>query len=154
MRTKYQMSKLIEKYYLAWVNGPTLLEHPSDRDRFFSFVKACIRYSRQKVHETWLRYFLERDLPRYADEQYREHLILEVIILFQAILDFNEVSFPDPILEMRAPYAVMLALKRYYRTDRNGNKKPAYSKDEIEKILTDNFGSSWEEDYRRKYGLP
>jgi len=145
------MPKLIEKYYLAWVNGPTLLEHPSDRDKFFRFVKACMRYSRQKVHETWLRYFLERDLPkRYADEQYREGLILKVIILFQDILDFNKVSFPDPLLEMRSPYAVMGALKRFYRVDRNGNERPAYSKDEIEKILTDNFGSSWREDYGRK----
>ena len=154
MGTKYQMPKLIKRYYLAWVNGPTLLEHPLDRDRFFRFVKACIRYSRQEVHEAWLRYFLEKDLQkRYTNEQYREQLIIEVIILFQAILDFNKVSFPNPILEMRNPYSVMMALESYYYTDKNGNKRPAYSRDEIEKILTDNFGSSWEEDYRRKYGL-
>lgn len=62
MGTEYRMPKLIEKYYLAWVNGPTLLEHALDKDRFLRFVKACIRYSRQALHEGWLRYFLERDL--------------------------------------------------------------------------------------------
>ena len=155
MEAKYRMPKLIEKYYLVWVNGPTLLEHPLDRDRFFRFVKACIRYSRQELHEGWLRYFLERDLQkRYTNEQYREQLISEVVILFQHILDFNKVGFPDPVLEMRNPYLVKMALERYYYTDRNGIRKPAYPKDKIEKILTDNFGPSWEENYRRKYGLP
>jgi len=135
------MPKLIEKYYLAWVNGPALLEHPLDKDRFFRFVKACISYSRQTLHEGWLRYFLERDLQkRYANEEYRERIIIEAVILFKAILDFNKVSL-DPILEMRNPYAVKTALERYNYTDKNGNKRPLYSRDEIEKILRDNFGA-------------
>lgn len=152
---KFRMSKLIEKYYLVWINGPTLLEHPLDRDRFFRFVKACIRYSRQELHEGWLRYFLERDLQkRYTNAQYREELITEAVILFQHILDFNKVTFPDPVLEMRNPYAVKLQLQRYYYTDKDGKRRPTYSEDEIEKILKDNFGASWEENYRKKLGLP
>ncbi len=152
--TKYQMPKLIEKYYLVWVNGPTLLEHPLDKDRFFRFVKACIKYSRRALREGWLRYFLERDLQRrYANDKYREQLIVETVILFQNILDFNKVSFPDHILEMRNPCTVKMALECYYYTDKNGNKRPLHSRDEIEKILRDNFGAFWEEDYRRKYGL-
>ena len=154
MVAKYRMPKLIEKYYLVWINGPTLLEHPLCRDRFLRFVKACIRYSRQELHEGWLRYFLERDLPkRYTNAQYREELITELVILFQHILDFNKVSFPDPVLEMRNPYSVKMVLGRYYYTDKDGNRRRVYSENKIEKILTDNFGLSWEEDYRRKYGL-
>ena len=127
--TKYRMPKLIEKYYLAWVNGPTLLEHPLDKDRFFRFVKACITYSRQALHEGWLRYFLERDLQRrYPNEKYREQIIIETVILFKDILDFNKVSF-DPILEMRNPYAVKTALECYYYTDKNGNRRPLHSRD-------------------------
>jgi len=149
------MPRLIEKYYLAWLNGATLLEHPLDRDRFFRFIKACIRYSRQGLHEGWLRYFLERDLcERYTDSEYREKIISEVIIVFQHVLDFNKVSFPDPVLEMRNPYLVKMTLERYYYTGRNGSRRPVYSADEVERILRDNFGSSWKENYRRKYGLP
>ena len=94
---KYRMPKLIGKYYLVWINGPTLLEHPLDRDRFHRFVKACIRYSRRELDEGWLRYFLERDLQkRYSNAQYREELITEAVVLFRLILDFNRASFPDP----------------------------------------------------------
>lgn len=150
VRAEYRMPELIRKYYLAWVNGPTLLEHPLDKDRFFRFVKACIRYSRQQRHGGWLRYFLENDLQkRYTNGQYSHEYVSEIIILFERLLDFNKVSFPEPVLEMRNPYEVKLRLQSYYFS----NGRAVYTTDEIERILRDNFGSSWEKDYRRKYGL-
>jgi hypothetical protein len=148
------MSKLIEKYYRRWINGAALLEHILDRERFYSFVKACIRYSRQDIHAGWLRYLLERDLPkRYNNKQYCDEIIQEIVILFEHLLDFNKTYFPDHVLEMRNPYSVLLRLSMYRYTDKDGKKKPYYSDEEIEKILRDNFGPSWEEDYRRKYGI-
>lgn len=142
---EYRMSKLVEKYYLAWVKGPTLLEHSLDRDRFYCFVKACMRYSRTKLHGGWLRYFLEKELPAtyptpILGRDFRGELISEVVILFERILAFNKASFPNHALEMRNPYAVMGQL-RYH------NRPPG----EIEEILVDNFGPSWREDYRKKY---
>ena len=153
--TGYRMPKLVEKYYSVWINGPALLGHPLDNGRFYKFVKACLRYSRKRVHEEWLRYFLERDLKeRYTNEQYRDELISELMILFQHILDFNRVSFPDHVLEMRNPYLVKMELERYHYIDENGSEKSLHSDSQIERILADNFGASWREDYRRKIGLP
>lgn len=152
MRTKYYMHKLIKKYYRVWINGPALMEHNLDRDRFYRFVKACTRYSRhwnakQKIDVEWLRYFLERDLPkRYKNKQYRDEIIKEILTLFGDILDFNRTLFPDHLLEMRDPYSVMGQLRTQIYIDKEGNKKPVYSDDEIEKILRDNFGPSWRED--------
>ena len=154
MDSEYRMPKLIEKYYRMWANGPTLLEHPSDRDRFYGFVKACIRYSRRRLHGAWLRYFLERDFQkRGPDTEQIDQLISEVVILFEHILDFNKAEFPDHVLEMRNPYTVKLGLGSYLHDDGKGGVRPRYSEKEIERILRDNFGASWEKDYRRRLGL-
>jgi hypothetical protein len=157
MKTNYYMHELIEKYYRVWINGPTLMEHSLDRDRFYRFVKACIRYSKhwnakQDIHGSWLRYFLERDLPkRYTNKQFREKIIREIVILFEDILDFNKTLFPDHILEMRDPYSVMGQLRMQAHIDKDSNRRPIYSDNEIEKILADNFGPSWREGYQRKH---
>lgn len=154
METKYYMHELIEKYYRAWVNGPTLLDHYLDRDRFFRFIKACIRYSRhwnakQRIYGGWLEYFLERDLPkRYNDKQRCEEIIQEIIILFENILAFSKARFPDHVLEMRDPYLVSLELGSFRYTDKDGKEKRAYSHEEIEEILIKNFGPTWRKDWR------
>lgn len=150
MMAKYRMSNLVRKYYSARLSGGTLFEHPLDRDRFFRFVKACITYSRQELHGEWLRYFLERGLQeRYPDERSREQVVIEAVILFEHILNFNKVSFPSPVLEMRNPYLVSRALG-----SKSTGGRRLYSEEDIERILRENFGESWREDYRRRHGLP
>ena len=153
-KANHKMPELIEKYYKGWIKWPTLLQAHPDRERFYRFVKACIRYSRRNIDTGWLRYFLERDLAKRYSEQYRDEIIAEILILFERILDFNKTSFPDHILEMKNPYAIYGVLRRYGYVDKDGKEKPYYSDAKIEKILRDNFGPSWREDYRRKHGLP
>jgi len=141
----------VRKYYSAWLRGAALFEHPLDRDRFYRFVKACTTYSRQELHGEWLRYFLEIDLQkRYPDERSREQVVIEAVVLFEHILNFNKVSFPDPVLEMGNPYSVSLALQSYTYAD----GRRLHSEEDIERILRENFGESWREDYRRRHGLP
>lgn len=147
-----KMSSLIEKYYLRWVNGPDLFSHPNDCNRFHQFVKACLRYSRRKgdLCGPWLRYFLDRDLrERIVDDQAREEVISEAAILFEHLIDFSNVSFPDHVLEMRNPYLVKLSLEGWVYPD----GRPVYPQEKIETILAENFGESWREDYLKKIGL-
>ena len=132
------MPKLIEKYYRAWINGRTLLEDYADRERFYKFIKACRRYARQNIDVEWLRYFLERDICKCYNEQYRDESIHKILVLFFHILEFNKTIFPDDIIEMKKPYLVYGSLRSY-----------GYSDDETDKILRDTFGPSW----REKYGL-
>ena len=40
-----QVQGLIKEYYDKWINGPTLLDHKLDRERFYRFVKACVNYA-------------------------------------------------------------------------------------------------------------
>ena len=135
-KKNYYMPELIEKYYKGWINGPTLLEDRLDRDRLYRFVKACIRYSRRHIDTGWLRHFLKRDLAKRYSEQYRDEIIMEILILFEHIINFNKTSFPDHIFEMRNPYAVYGDLRGH-----------GCSENETEKILRDNFGSSWRKDW-------
>ena len=147
-----EMSSLIERYYLRWVNGPDLLGHPLDCNRFCQFVKSCLRYSRRKrdLSGSWLGYFLDRDFrQRIVDDQAREEVISEAAILFEHLIDFSKVSFPDHVLEMRNPYLVKLSLEGWVYPD----GRPVYPQEKIERILAENFGESWREDYLKKIGL-
>jgi len=147
-----KMSSLIEKYYLRWVKGPDLFSHPNDCNRFYQFVKACLRYSRRKsdLCGPWLQYFLDRDLrERIVNLQAREEVILEATILFEHLIDFSKVSFPDHVLEMRNPYKVKAQLEGLFYSD----DRPVYPQEKIERILAEKFGESWREDYLKKIGL-
>ena len=148
LKSKYKMSKLIEKYYKTWVNGPALLGDINDNERFYRFIKACIHYSKRNINEVWLRHFLERDVKGEPGNKYSDKKIQEITILFQRILDFHATTFPDHVLEMTNPYLVSLQLHRL-----RGIDKPYLPEEEIEKRITDNFGANWRDDYKKKFGL-
>jgi len=143
------MPPLIEKYYRRWINSPTLFG-PHDIEWFYRFVKASIRYGRCRRDGQWLRYFLEKDLPlKYPDTEYVEKQIKEAVTLFDHFIDYRSTSFPNDLLEMRDPYAVKLELLRI----RNADESPKYSREQVESILAQNFGTDWETKWREKYGL-
>jgi len=146
---KMKMHHLVEKYYSNWLGSTTLLGHPDDRERFYRFVKAYCRYTRKPRNGQWLRYFLERDmLNRYPDKEYTENKIIEIVSLFDYLIDFFKVDFPKPILEMHDPYKVMSEMQRKERGD--GSK--FFSEEEIKATIERNFGKDWKKRYllRRK----
>lgn len=92
--SKYKMSPRIVTYYRHWINSPTLFNHPCDRERFYKFVKACIRFSRKKLVGQWLRYFLEKDLPyKFKDKDFIETEIQKAVSLFHTLIEFSETPF-------------------------------------------------------------
>lgn len=136
---KYRMSPLIRKYYQSWLNGPTLFDHPNDEERFYRFTKACLKYGRKHYDGQWLRYFLRQaPLEKYGDD-YREYLIKEAVSLFDRLMDFGRVSFPNHSVEMRNPHLVANQLRTILKRDRS----PVYSEEEITNILDNNFGTGW-----------
>ena len=154
MKTKYYMHELIEKYYKRWINSPTLIGHINDRERFYQFVKACVRYSKhwnakQDIHTSWLRHFLEEDLRERYNEQYLDEIIHKIVSIFEHILEFSETSFPDHYVEMKNPILVHLTLRSWIHVDVDGTRKQYYTDEEIERIMAENFGPNW----RIKYGL-
>jgi hypothetical protein len=58
--------------------------------------------------------------------------------------------FPDPLIEMRNPYAVSLRLFSIQVSDKKGNLRPFYTEEKIEKILAKNFGPDWRERWRQR----
>ena len=129
------MSRLVEKYYRSWINGPTLFDHPNDRDRFYRFVKATMRYARSQPNGQWLRHFLEKDLSSKYDKRYVESEIQMAVSLFDNLIDYHRVEFPDPLIEMRDPYLVEDALRRLKKHDGTD----IYSDKHIQNLLQRNF---------------
>lgn len=144
------MSPLIKKYYKRWINSPTLFG-PSDVVCFYRFVKACIRYCRIRRDGQWLRSYLEKDLPKkYANREYVEENIRQAVSLFDHFMWYHYyTTFPQPLLEMRQPFAVRTELQSILKAD--GTEK--YSNEEIDDILENNFGPNWKAKCRAKYGL-
>lgn len=147
--SKRRMSPLIEKYYKAWIDGPTLFNHPNDEERFYRFVKACVRYGRKRRNGQWLRHFLEEDLRDKYDAEYTEQQIQNAVSLFDHLVDYENVSFPDHVLEMRDPYEVEAQLERIQK---NGGF-PALSEEAVNRILEKNFGSQWKKLWKQKVGI-
>jgi len=88
------MSKIVSRYYWAWIHGATLLKNFSDEQRFYRFVKACRKYSRTRIDGTWLRHHLEKDLPaKIKDPEHLQKLTQKAIYLFDAIMDYEKTEF-------------------------------------------------------------
>ncbi|TAK57162.1 MAG: hypothetical protein EPO24_10205 [Bacteroidetes bacterium] len=135
------MSSIIEKYYQKWINTPKILYHPQDIQQFYKFVKACLKYKRKHLDGHWLRKKLEKDLVKlFGDNDYTRQLIQDAVNLFQHLIDFQNTSFPDVMLEMREPYKVSM----YMRGLRDQNGKPCYTYEQVESALIENFGTDWQ----------
>lgn len=133
-----KMSPIVKKYYSAWIlNSPTFLGHPLDEERFFRFIKSCIRYSRSRIDGQWLRGFLEVDLENQIPTlDSREHIIRKAVSVFDTIIDYEKTRFPDHEVEMKNPYLVKSQLQSWERRD----GKRFYSEEKIQSILIKNFG--------------
>ena len=136
---KKKMSRIVSKYYYAWINGTILFGDFSDEQRFYRFVKSCIRYCRSRVNGYWLRGYLEKDLPgKFYDTEYREQVIQKAVSLFDHIVDCENTPFPDHLVEMTNPALVKMQLRSFETFD----GKRYYSDEQMDEIVTKNFGDS------------
>ncbi len=125
----------MRRYYDHWLATPTLLENPRDTDKFYQFVKACVRLARIPRSGAWLRPSLVRDLQgRYAEE-HLEWLISEAVCIFDHIADYERVTFPDPMVEMKNPVSVTIAMRSIRRADGT----PFYTEQEISNFISEHF---------------
>ena len=146
---KQHMPQLIEKYYRAWINSSTLFSHPNDEQKFYQFVKACLRYGRKRRNGQWLKYFLEKDLKeKYVDDYYEEQL-QNAILLFDHFMEYERTKFPNHVLEMRNPYLVKQELVSIVKSDGTSY----YSQEAIDKILIKYFGPNWEIEWQENAGI-
>ena len=99
MAENYMGDKNVRNYYDKWISGPTLLDHPMDRERFYKFVKACVGYAghgnlRRKLSTSILSSHLFDDLhSKYSEKDYDE-IKHKIIALFEELLDYEDTAFP------------------------------------------------------------
>ncbi len=98
MAEHYMDDEVVKKYYTAWINSPTLLDHPMDTERFFRFVKACVAYAGHgnllgKLDTSILRLHLEDLHSKYSEEAY-DDITHRIIVLFESILEYEDTDLP------------------------------------------------------------
>ena len=135
MTQKLPMTNLMRKYYRQWLRTPTLLDNPRDCDKLYQFIRACIHYGRKRRSGGWLRPFLEKDLAgRFIPEE-SDRLIREAVSIFDHIGEYESVTFPDPMVEMKTPVSVKVAMRSVIR----GDGKRFYSDEEIQEYIQEHF---------------
>ncbi|MBN2308251.1 MAG: hypothetical protein JXR94_04730 [Candidatus Hydrogenedentes bacterium] len=135
MSERLRMTPLMHKYYTHWLNTETLLGNPRDADRFYQFVKACIRYGRKRRSGSWLRSFLETDLKGRFCDDYLEQLISDAVSIFDHIAEYEDVVFPDPMVHLTNPPSVSAAMSLIKKPD--GTR--FYTDQEIEAFIQQHF---------------
>ena len=90
--------------YDRWINGPTLFGHIMDRDMFYSFVIACVKYVKYKhpfvkKEEAWksinmdtLKERLENDLAELRSHNYAayEERLHEILVKFETLIEYEK----------------------------------------------------------------
>jgi len=90
--------------YDRWINGPTLFGHIMDRDMFYNFVIACIKYVKYqqpfvKKEEAWksinmdtLKERLENDLAELKKNHYAayEEKLHEILVKFETLIEYEQ----------------------------------------------------------------
>ncbi|MCK5180550.1 MAG: hypothetical protein KAR32_13555 [Candidatus Omnitrophica bacterium] len=133
------MSNLVEKYYKSWIGSHPLLGNQNSVEKFYKFVKACLRYGKIFQNGRWLKHFLERDLAKkYYDPKYIEDQKRNIISLFEHLIDFQRTKFPDHLIEMKNPILVKQELRCLERI--NGEK--VYSEEGVESIIKREFNKN------------
>ena len=94
--------------YDRWINGPTpFAKHYLNRERFYSFVIACVKFVKYKhpfvtKGEAWksinmdtLREHLETDLAKLRDENYDlyEERLHEILIKFETLIEYEKIRY-------------------------------------------------------------
>ena len=99
MAKYYMDDENVRKYYDRWISSPTLLEHPTDKESFYKFVKACIGYAGhgnvvRKLDTSILRLHLYDDLHDRYSEEYYDEITHKIIVLFERLLNYEDTAFP------------------------------------------------------------
>jgi hypothetical protein len=101
MNTKivnYMLDTQIQAQFDKWINSPTLLDHTLDRERFYRFVKYCVKFARRKVRNKPIASILKADLFKMSlIEKYKirysvnlnPDIVSQAVILFPTLVEYE-----------------------------------------------------------------
>ena len=98
-------AKGVYEAYDRWINSPTPFEnHYLDRERFYSFVIACVKYVKTEIRfvtkqEAWKS--IDMDILKehlYADLSKKnitgwEDRVYETLIRFETLLEYEKIRY-------------------------------------------------------------
>ena len=143
-----KMTKRMEFYYKAWLNSETLIKTEIDLELCYKFLRSIIQLGRKPRSIDWLKKYLNNDISEIRFRN-KAKLIKNILTIYEHILGYHHTTFPDYLIEVTNPLMTQIELENVI--DKNGNR--LYSSEEINKILINNFGPNWEDDfYTKHYG--
>ena len=93
----YMRDETVRKYYEAWALSPTT--HPADMEKFYKFVKACIRFVGQgdlgkKLDISYLRLHLYDSFHDKYTQEYYDEFTHKIVSLFEHLRDYENTTLP------------------------------------------------------------
>ena len=95
----YMQDSEISKFYKEWRHGATSFDHILDRERFYRFVKSCVRHVgkgdlRRELDIDILKAYLYDDLAELRQNNYPayEKEVHKIIVLFETLLEYEDTN--------------------------------------------------------------
>jgi hypothetical protein len=93
----YMDDETVRKYYQTWALSPTT--HPMDMEKFYKFVKACVRFAGhedlgRKLDITYLRAHLYDSFHDKYTEEYYDKFTHKIVVLFEHLRDYEDTTLP------------------------------------------------------------
>ena len=130
-----KLSPLVNKYFLAWINSSTWnTGHDADRRRFYKFVKAVVKYSQKRPSSGTVRRLILAHGKGKLEESVLDSEAAEYASLYDSILGFADIQFPDPLVERKNASSHYFGLCAAFGPE---------AEDRIDKIMKREWGSDW-----------
>ena len=93
----YMDDETVRKYYQTWALSPTT--HPMDMEKFYKFVKACVRFAGhedlgRKLDISYLRLHLYDSFHDKYNEEYYDEFTHKIVVLFEHLRDYENTTLP------------------------------------------------------------
>lgn len=94
----YMLDTEVQNHFDKWIDSPTLLDHTLDRERFYRFVRYCVKFARSRVRNKPLQSILKADLFRESliekckirsSEKLNPDIVSQAVSLFSRLVEYE-----------------------------------------------------------------
>ena len=88
----YMKDDTVKRYYRQWAASPTT--HPMDMEKFYQFVKACLKVDNE-LNTEYLKDALYESFHGRYEENYYDEFKHKTVVLFEHLRDFANTPLPS-----------------------------------------------------------
>ena len=141
-----KLSPVVSRYFDVWIINDTWDSgHRLDRERFYRFVKAVVRYSRKIPSPGDIQELIEQQWQKTRSPKALQAAADEFSSLYQTLIEYERINdFPNAMIERKNIRSFYHRLIREYEIIQKGKRIPEKpSKHHIDDVMTRVWGKSW-----------